>query len=136
MLLFSEVTIREPRYVYFSFLAGFVQERMLRDFNLDEVLLYSPHPIPSVGVLTGFFIVVANLGMERIPSKKQVIRSSPPYHVFLTNNTRYYSYDISAAPWLQDNSNTDEFKAQIGWMIESLEIDPHDSNHCELSSRE
>jgi len=50
-----------------------------------------------------------------------------------TNFARYYSYDITNAPWLQDTSNTDEFKAQIGWMIESLEIDPHDSNHCAVT---
>lgn len=42
---------------------------------------------------------------------------------------KYYKYDISAAPWLQDRTRTDEFIAEIGWMIEALVIDPHDSDH-------
>ena len=42
---------------------------------------------------------------------------------------KYYSYDISAAPWLQDRTRTDEFIAEIGWMIEALVIDPHDFDH-------
>lgn len=45
------------------------------------------------------------------------------------NLNRYYGYDVSNAPWLVDKTSTDEFDAEVGWMIESLEIDPFDSNH-------
>jgi len=41
----------------------------------------------------------------------------------------YYGYDISAAPWLQDNTSTAQFLQKVGWMVESLSIDPFDSNH-------
>ncbi|EED24641.1 endoglucanase, putative [Talaromyces stipitatus ATCC 10500] len=41
----------------------------------------------------------------------------------------YYSYDISNAPWLQDNTSTAQFPVRIGWMVEALAIDPFDSNH-------
>jgi xyloglucan-specific exo-beta-1,4-glucanase len=41
----------------------------------------------------------------------------------------YYSYDISEAPWLQDNTSTAQFLSRVGWMVESLSIDPFDSNH-------
>ncbi|KAF8597228.1 Oligoxyloglucan reducing end-specific cellobiohydrolase [Ceratobasidium sp. AG-I] len=40
---------------------------------------------------------------------------------------RYYKYDTSLAPWLNPPGNTDT--KQIGWMMESLSIDPFDSNH-------
>ncbi|KAG9088864.1 Xyloglucanase, partial [Ceratobasidium sp. UAMH 11750] len=40
---------------------------------------------------------------------------------------RYYKYDVSLAPWLNPPNNTDT--KQIGWMMESLSIDPLDSNH-------
>jgi hypothetical protein len=40
--------------------------------------------------------------------------------------TRDYTWDISVAPWIQ--SFTTDSK-QIGWGIEGLQIDPHDSNH-------
>jgi xyloglucan-specific exo-beta-1,4-glucanase len=41
----------------------------------------------------------------------------------------YYGYDISEAPWLQDNTSTAQFLSRVGWMVESLSIDPFDSNH-------
>jgi xyloglucan-specific exo-beta-1,4-glucanase len=41
----------------------------------------------------------------------------------------FYGYDISAAPWLQDDTSTEQFDVRVGWMVESLEIDPFDSNH-------
>ena len=41
--------------------------------------------------------------------------------------SRYYSYDVSLAPWIGVTS-ADETK-QIGWMMEGLSIDPFDSNH-------
>lgn len=41
----------------------------------------------------------------------------------------YYDYDISNAPWLQDNTSTAEFPVRVGWMVEALAIDPFDSNH-------
>ncbi|KAF9889037.1 hypothetical protein FE257_008014 [Aspergillus nanangensis] len=41
----------------------------------------------------------------------------------------YYNYDITNAPWLQDNTSSDEFPVRLGWMIEALAIDPFDSNH-------
>ncbi|KAF8854623.1 putative endoglucanase [Acephala macrosclerotiorum] len=41
----------------------------------------------------------------------------------------YYSYDISLAPWLQDNTSTAQFISRVGWMVEALSIDPFDSNH-------
>ncbi|KAG8990048.1 hypothetical protein FRB93_003334 [Tulasnella sp. JGI-2019a] len=40
--------------------------------------------------------------------------------------TRYYSWDISSAPWIQSYTTGSE---QIGWGIEGLNIDPFDSNH-------
>ncbi|TCD63986.1 hypothetical protein EIP91_004688 [Steccherinum ochraceum] len=43
---------------------------------------------------------------------------------------RYYTYDDTLAPWL--GPNVDETvlgTLQIGWMMESLAIDPFDSNH-------
>lgn len=43
--------------------------------------------------------------------------------------TKYYNFDVSSAPWLHDPTLGDEFYKLVGWMIESLEIDPHDSNH-------
>lgn len=41
----------------------------------------------------------------------------------------YYSYDVSAAPWLFDTTSTAQFISKVGWMVESLSIDPFDSNH-------
>ena len=41
----------------------------------------------------------------------------------------YYTYDISNAPWLQDDTSTDQFPVRVGWMVEALAIDPFDSNH-------
>ncbi|QRV88356.1 vacuolar protein sorting-associated protein [Ceratobasidium sp. AG-Ba] len=40
---------------------------------------------------------------------------------------RYYKYDVSLAPWLNPPGNTDT--KFIGWMMQSLVIDPFDSNH-------
>ncbi|GFF75096.1 endoglucanase, putative [Aspergillus lentulus] len=45
------------------------------------------------------------------------------------NLNYYYSYDISNAPWLQDDTSTAEFPVRVGWMVEALAIDPFDSNH-------
>lgn len=42
---------------------------------------------------------------------------------------RHYNYDDSLAPWLGPNSVATGLTTQIGWMIESLAIDPFDSNH-------
>lgn len=40
-----------------------------------------------------------------------------------------FNYDVSAAPWLYDPTTGDEFYKLVGWMVESLEIDPFDSDH-------
>ncbi|EEA20033.1 hypothetical protein TMatcc_000007 [Talaromyces marneffei ATCC 18224] len=45
------------------------------------------------------------------------------------NLNYYYNYDISNAPWLQDNTSTAQFPVSVGWMVEALAIDPFDSNH-------
>ncbi|RFU28668.1 hypothetical protein B7463_g7686, partial [Scytalidium lignicola] len=45
------------------------------------------------------------------------------------NINYYYGYDISTAPWLQDNTSTAQFPVKVGWMVEDLAIDPFDSNH-------
>lgn len=46
------------------------------------------------------------------------------------NMNKYYTYDDSLAPWLgPDYTYTGTDLKQIGWMIEGLNIDPHDSNH-------
>lgn len=42
---------------------------------------------------------------------------------------KYFGYDISAAPWLQDPGSDEEYRKYVGWMIEGLAIDPFDSNH-------
>lgn len=42
---------------------------------------------------------------------------------------KYFGYDISAAPWLQDPNSGEEYRKYVGWMIEGLSIDPFDSNH-------
>jgi hypothetical protein len=47
----------------------------------------------------------------------------------VAHTIRYYGYDISAAPWLQDTTSTAEFVSRVGWMVEALVIDPFDSNH-------
>ncbi|KAF8973745.1 hypothetical protein BDZ97DRAFT_1912214 [Flammula alnicola] len=44
--------------------------------------------------------------------------------------SKYYGYSDSLAPWLGQNSlDTTPGDKQIGWMMESLVIDPFDSNH-------
>ena len=43
---------------------------------------------------------------------------------------KFYTYDDSLAPWL--GPDVDSFTLgtlQIGWMMESVSIDPFDSNH-------
>ncbi|OKL62946.1 hypothetical protein UA08_01766 [Talaromyces atroroseus] len=45
------------------------------------------------------------------------------------NINYYYDYDISNAPWLQDDTSSAEFPVRVGWMVEALAIDPFDSNH-------
>jgi hypothetical protein len=50
-------------------------------------------------------------------------------HVQLFTLESYYSYDISSAPWLQDDTSTAQFLQRVGWMVEALVIDPFDSNH-------
>ncbi|KAJ3564253.1 hypothetical protein NP233_g8414 [Leucocoprinus birnbaumii] len=46
------------------------------------------------------------------------------------NINKYYSYDESLAPWIGPNYvDTTPGDLQIGWMMESLAIDPFDSNH-------
>jgi xyloglucan-specific exo-beta-1,4-glucanase len=42
---------------------------------------------------------------------------------------RHYAYDDSSAPWIGPDYTTSDLVTQIGWMIESLSIDPFDSNH-------
>ncbi|RPB14592.1 glycoside hydrolase family 74 protein [Morchella conica CCBAS932] len=42
---------------------------------------------------------------------------------------RYFGYDISSAPWLQDPNSGEDYRKLVGWMIEGLSIDPFDSNH-------
>jgi xyloglucan-specific exo-beta-1,4-glucanase len=43
---------------------------------------------------------------------------------------KHYTYSDSLAPWLgPDYTYTGTDIKQIGWMIESLEINPFDSNH-------
>ena len=42
---------------------------------------------------------------------------------------RYYAYDDSLAPWMGPDSTAGDITMQIGWMMESLVIDPFDSNH-------
>ncbi|TFK76921.1 Oligoxyloglucan reducing end-specific cellobiohydrolase [Pluteus cervinus] len=43
---------------------------------------------------------------------------------------KYYSYSNTLAPWLGPNYvDVTAGNKQIGWMMESLEIDPFDSNH-------
>jgi len=41
----------------------------------------------------------------------------------------FFDYDVSSAPWLYDSNSGEEFRKLVGWMIESLTIDPFDSNH-------
>ncbi|KAG6850815.1 hypothetical protein H0H93_008118 [Arthromyces matolae] len=44
--------------------------------------------------------------------------------------TKYYSYNDSLAPWIGPNYvDMTQGDLQIGWMMESLVIDPFDSNH-------
>ncbi|KAH9944442.1 uncharacterized protein BXZ73DRAFT_87336 [Epithele typhae] len=42
---------------------------------------------------------------------------------------RYYAYDDSLAPWIGPSMTASDIEKQIGWMMESLVIDPFDSNH-------
>ncbi|KAI9739785.1 MAG: Xyloglucanase [Cirrosporium novae-zelandiae] len=44
------------------------------------------------------------------------------------NINYYYSHDTDKAPWI-DNSRLSSDTKVLGWMIESMEIDPFDSNH-------
>ncbi|KEY69459.1 hypothetical protein S7711_02000 [Stachybotrys chartarum IBT 7711] len=44
------------------------------------------------------------------------------------NLRRYFGVDNSRAPWIQTNF-FDVGDSWVGWMMESLEIDPHDSDH-------
>ncbi|MEH1011775.1 cellulose binding domain-containing protein [Micromonospora sp. CPCC 206060] len=47
------------------------------------------------------------------------------------NRSFRYTMDISSAPWLTfgtSNPNPPEVSPKLGWMNESVEIDPHDSN--------
>ncbi|PSL53803.1 cellulose binding domain-containing protein [Saccharothrix carnea] len=46
------------------------------------------------------------------------------------NRSFRYTMDISAAPWLSfgENPQPPEVTPKLGWMVESLEIDPFDSN--------
>ncbi|MFG2100759.1 cellulose binding domain-containing protein [Micromonospora echinaurantiaca] len=46
------------------------------------------------------------------------------------NRTRRYTIDVSSVPWLTFGSNPapPEETPKLGWMNESVEIDPHDSN--------
>jgi xyloglucan-specific exo-beta-1,4-glucanase len=41
---------------------------------------------------------------------------------------KYYSIDVSKAPWIKKDFLDIDSK-WLGWMIEALEIDPHDSDH-------
>ncbi|KAH6880390.1 family 74 glycoside hydrolase, partial [Thelonectria olida] len=41
---------------------------------------------------------------------------------------RYHTMDVSLAPWIKTEFLDNDSK-WLGWMIESLEIDPHDSDH-------
>lgn len=41
--------------------------------------------------------------------------------------TPYYEWDVSRAPWITNFTGTDT--KFLGWMVESLQIDPFDSNH-------
>ncbi|KAF8424830.1 glycoside hydrolase family 74 protein [Tirmania nivea] len=38
----------------------------------------------------------------------------------------FFNYDVSSAPWLYDPNSGEEFRKLVGWMIESLTIDPFD----------
>ncbi|KLO08325.1 CEL6 protein [Schizopora paradoxa] len=49
----------------------------------------------------------------------------PPNYV--GTKTPYYKFDVSAAPWI-DTFLTGNSE-QVGWGIQGLAIDPHDSNH-------
>jgi len=40
----------------------------------------------------------------------------------------YYSYNTKKAPWIDASRQSDDSKV-LGWMVEALEIDPHDSDH-------
>lgn len=42
---------------------------------------------------------------------------------------RYYAYSDSLAPWIGQDSTATDVVSQIGWMMESVAIDPFDSNH-------
>lgn len=42
---------------------------------------------------------------------------------------RYYSISSPLAPWIYESFISTPDAEQLGWMIESLEIDPFDSNH-------
>lgn len=42
---------------------------------------------------------------------------------------RYYSISTPVAPWIYNSFISESGAEQLGWMIESLEIDPFDSDH-------
>lgn len=42
---------------------------------------------------------------------------------------RYYSISSPSAPWIYNSFVSTTDAEQLGWMIESLEIDPFDSDH-------
>lgn len=42
---------------------------------------------------------------------------------------RNYAYDDTLAPWIGPTGTANSIVTQIGWMMESLVIDPFDSNH-------
>lgn len=42
---------------------------------------------------------------------------------------RYYSISTPIAPWIYNSFISTTDAEQLGWMIESLEIDPFDSDH-------
>jgi hypothetical protein len=69
-----------------------------------------------------------------IPLKTCMLVSSTHKKSSLTL-ARYYTYDITDAPWLVDTTSTAEFVSKIGWMVEALAIDPFDSNHCQRLSQ-
>ncbi|KAF7793713.1 hypothetical protein EIP86_004829 [Pleurotus ostreatoroseus] len=45
------------------------------------------------------------------------------------NLLRYYGYSDKLAPWIGPDGTVSGIITQIGWMMESLVIDPFDSNH-------
>ncbi|KAG8832611.1 hypothetical protein FRC17_001013, partial [Serendipita sp. 399] len=55
---------------------------------------------------------------------------SPIWELMWPNKKRYYTMDVSLTPYLGVPVADDDLSIkEIGWMIEALVIDPHDSNH-------